>query len=81
MSVSSQFVVTSPIHGDVAGFANQALAKAEAHRLNTRLWDDLVYSPLVEVGFELSSEKERALLRQYDREAFEVVPLFETCRN
>lgn len=77
MSTSTQFVVTSPVHGDFAGFADQAMAKAVAQRLNSRLWDAVVYFPLVEVEFVVSMEQESALNRQYAAEEFEVVRVIE----
>lgn len=74
---STQFVVTSSVHGDFAGFADQAAAKATAHRLNSLLWDAVVYFPLVEVEFVVSMEQEAALNRQYLAEEFEVVRVIE----
>lgn len=77
MSTSTQFVVTSPIHGDFAGFADLTAANAAAHRLNSRLFDAVVYFPLVEVDFVVSMEQEAALNRQYREEEFEVVRVID----
>ena len=74
---STQFVVTSKIHGDFAGFANQVLANATAHRLNSQLWDAVVYFPLVEAEFVVSMAQESSLNRQYQEEQFEVVRVIE----
>jgi hypothetical protein len=74
---STQFVVSSPVHGDFAGYADLAVANAVAHRLNSRLFDAVVYFPLVEVEFVVSMEQEAALNRQYRAEEFEVVRVIE----
>ena len=76
---STQFVVTSKIHGDFAGFADLAVAFATAHRLNSRLFDAVVYFPLVEAHFVVSMEQEADLNRQYREEEFEVVRVIEVC--
>ena len=74
-----QFVVTSKTHGDFAAYADESMAKAVAQRLNSRLWDAVVYFPLVEVDFVVSTKQEADLNRQYLEEAFEVV--FELSAN
>lgn len=74
---NAQFVVSSPVHGDFAGYQDPAIARAVAHRLNSRLWDAVVYFPLVEVEFVVSMEQEAALNRQYLAEEFEVVRIIE----
>jgi hypothetical protein len=74
---NTQFVVSSPVHGDFAGFADPAVAAAVAHRLNNGLYDALVWLPLIEVDFVVSMEQEAALNRQYQAEEFEVVRLIE----
>jgi hypothetical protein len=74
---STQFVVTSPVHGDFAAFATAGSAKAAAHRLNSRLFDAVVYFPLVEMGFVVSMKQEADLNRQYREEEFEVVRVIE----
>lgn len=74
---STQFVVSSPVHGDFAGYADPAVANAVAHRLNSRLFDAVVYFPLVEMGFAVSVKRETDLNRQYRAEEFEVVRVIE----
>lgn len=76
---NAQFVVTSKIHGDFAGYTDAMIARAVAQRLNSRLWDAVVYFPLVEVDFVVSKEQEAELNRQYLEEEFEVV--FELSAN
>lgn len=71
------FVVTSAVHGDFAGFADKAMANAAAQRLNSRMWDVLVYRPLAAVEFVVSMEQEADLNRRYTAEAFDVVRVIE----
>ena len=74
---NTQFVVSSPVHGDFAGYPDPACARAVAQRLNSRLFDAVVYFPLVEVDFVVSMEQEAALNRQYLAEEFGVVRVIE----
>ncbi len=74
---TSQYVVTSEVHGDVAGFSDRAMARALAHRLNTSLFDAVVYLPLEKLNFEVTSQQEAALNQQYIAEEFNVVLVLE----
>ena len=74
---ATQFVVTSPVHGDVAGYADPTQAQATAFRLNSRLFDAIVYFPLTDADFVVSMDEEAALNRQYQAEEFTVVRVIE----
>lgn len=74
---TSQYVVTSEVHGDVAGFSSRVMARDLAHRLNTRLFDTVVYLPLEKLNFEVTSQQEAALNKQYEVEEFKVVLVLE----
>jgi len=74
---STQFVVSSPVHGDFAGYTDSMVARSVAQRLNSRLWDAVVYFPLVEAEFVVSVKREADLNRQYRAEEFEVVRVIE----
>ena len=73
----SQFVVTSEVHGDFAGFGCVAAARACAHRLNSRLFGELVYFPLVEREFVVTLAEETRLNRRYQAEEYLVVETHE----
>ncbi len=76
MSIA-QFVVTSKTYGDFAGYTNDLQARGVAHDLNTRLYDTLVYFPLVRDKFVVTPAQEAELHRQFNEEAFEVVQIIE----
>ena len=73
----SQFVVTSEVHGDFAGYPTAIWAASVAAELNSRLWDTVVYFPLIAVEFVVTPAEEAALIRQYNAQAYSVASVEE----
>lgn len=77
-TITPSFVVTSAIHGDVAAFKHPQMAVMVAHRMNTKLFDEMVYHPLAAVEFVISFDDETRLNRAYREAEYTVVEVHTT---